>query len=190
MINLAIAARGAALSLALLAGVTARARTQGVPLISLEVTGGAGPHTLRTSHQYYNEGNANLLRVATTVRLWTPAMIAPVLSLDYHADCIYACGEKLSCRVAPNGGCFESFASPDGPAVALGVAATWQRAVTGTLAAGRGWFPHRAAYLDANVALAPFSHVGVVVDARHIMMNDDRGDRVWMFPLSFGLRFF
>jgi hypothetical protein len=156
----------------------------------MQLTGGAGRHTLRTNHQYYFDGTADLLRAAATVRLWTSATVAPVATIEYNTGCPFACGEQLSCRRAPNGGCFEPFESPEGPAVSLGASATWQRVVIGTLSAGRGWYPNRAAYVDANVALAPFSHVGVVIDGRHIVMSDIRGDRVWLFPLSFGLQFF
>jgi hypothetical protein len=181
--------RSLTISLAILSLGAPAAAAQGVPLLSVEMTGGTGRHTLRTDHLYYEDAKADLLRAGATVRLWTPTSVAPVLSVDYSSNCLYACGHKAVCRLAPDGGCFEWLDGPSGTSVALGGSGTWRR-INGTMSVGRGWYPERATYIDGSIALAAFSHVGVVADARRIVTTDDRGDPVWMFPISLGLRFF
>lgn len=177
-------------SLCLLVLGAAAAPGQSVPVLSFDFTGGSARHTDRTDHAYYKGSRATLLRGAATVRLWNAGPIRPVLTYEHDTGCWFdiGCGDDLVCYIAPDRTCYQDFADPKGDALALGVSGNYHDQITGTVSAGTAWYINSAKYLDVNVALSTFSHVAVVADARHIVTRDERGDRVWLFPISFGLR--
>jgi len=165
-------------------------RAQDVPSVSVEFTGGSAKHTDRTNHTYYKSSGATFLRLAGTVRLWKPGPIAPVLTYEYATGCGFGwgCGDDAVCYLAPDNSCYEDIDDPKGNALGLGVSGNYRGHLIGTVAVGKAWYLKNAKYVDANVALSVFSHLALVVDARRIMTTDVHGDRVWLLPVSFGLR--
>lgn len=171
---------------------SSRLGAQGVPPVSLELTGGSGSHTLHTAHLYYREDPTALARVSAALRLGRSGAVRPVLMLDYSPGCSFGwgCGEKADCPIAPDGSCREWFSDPNGNAVGLGLAAAWLPGVIATVGAGVTHYSRTShgRYVDANVSVSPFPHVALVGDARRITALDWKGDRVWFAPLSLGVR--
>ena len=163
---------------------------QEVPALSVELTGGAARHTGRTIHVYYKDGDATFIRVGGTLRLWKPAMVTPVLTYEYSTGCGlgWGCGDAAVCYFAPDRSCLQDFADPKGNAISLGVSGNYRGYVIGTVSAGTASYFKPAKFIDANVGLQIASHVAIVTDARHIVTTDERGDHVWLFPISFGVR--
>jgi hypothetical protein len=162
---------------------------QEVPAASFELIGGSGTHTGHASHVYYRDDRTNFFQFGGTVRLWKSAPVAPVLSYEYGFDvCPFGCGEDAVCVIAPDMSCMQFFDEPHGSALSVGVSSEYRGRVLGTLSIGAARYTKPATFLDANVGLSIFSHLAVVGDARHIVTKNNRGDRVWLFPLSAGLR--
>jgi hypothetical protein len=163
---------------------------QEVPALSMELTGGSARHTDRTAHVYYKDAHATFIRVGGTVRLWKPSAVAPVLTYEYSTGCGlgWGCGDDAVCYFAPDKSCLQDFDDPKGNAISLGVSGNYRGYASGTVSAGTAWYFKPAKFLDANVGLQIASHLAIVMDARHIVTTDERGDRVWLFPISFGLR--
>ena len=163
---------------------------QSVPLVSVEVTGGRGSHTLQTRHIYYLDENAHIWRLGTTVRLGPPGRIRPIASFERTTGCGmgWGCGHNLVCYTAPDGSCKEIFGEPEGFAFGAGIAGAFSRFVTAGLTAGAGFYRQRAVIAAGNVSLRVVPHLAIVLDARTIFSTNSRGDRTWFFPLSLGLR--
>ncbi len=112
------------------------------------------------------------------------------MTYEYSTGCGlgWGCGDDAVCHPAPDRSCLQEFGDPKGNALSLGVSGDWRGYIIGTASAGTAWYFKRAKFIDANVGLQIGSHVAFVVDARHIVTTDERGDRVWLFPISLGLR--
>jgi hypothetical protein len=169
--------------------IPSASRAQSVPLIAVDFTAGdGGPATLQTTHTYYGLGRPNLLRAAATLRVGTSGSIRPVITAEYSASCPLACGDKAVCVIAPIGGCSQHLADLEGAAVAAGIAGRVGGLLLVQATGGVAEYWDRARYLDFTAVFSPVSHFAVVADIRHIAGHDARGDNVWYFPRSFGVR--
>lgn len=181
-----------ALLLCALAVATTRSGAQGVPPLSIELTGGSGAHTMHTRSVYYRPARATMLRFAATARLGPAGALRPVLTIEHATNCppFFGCGEDAVCYVAPDHSCEQVFEGPSGDAAALGLAGAWSRYFNGGVAAGVAWYARRAVYLDANAALRIVPDVAWTVDARRVFSTNSRGERTWFLPVSMGVRIF
>lgn len=163
---------------------------QGVPLLSVDLTRGAGRHTRQTAHVYYDGGSASFLRTAMTVRLGTSGAVRPVIVIEANSDCAFleVCGEKAVCVVAPNGSCVQSFHEPIGAAAAAGLAGTLGPYLLGAVTLGAARGERQVRYVDGSATLRLAHHLGIVAGLRHMVWTDAHGDRTWFTPISVGLR--
>jgi len=163
---------------------------QGVPLVSAEVTGGDGAHTLHTPGIYFQSQNARLWRAAATVRLGSSGKLRPILSVERSNGCGlgWGCGERADCPLDPDGHCEQWFVDPLGYAIGGGVAAAPNRYLAASISTGPGFFQQRSWYFSGTVSLRVVPHVALVSDARYILSTDGRGGRTWFSPISFGLK--
>jgi hypothetical protein len=163
---------------------------QGVPLLSVDLTRGAGRHTLQTPHLYYFDGSASFLRTAITVRLGTAGAVRPVISIEANSDCAFleVCGDKLSCALAPDNSCFQNFHQPIGAAAGAGLAGALGPYLLGAVTVGAARGERHVRYVDGSATLRLAHHLGIVAGLRHMVWTDAHGDRTWFTPISVGLR--
>jgi len=163
---------------------------QGVPALSVDLTRGEGRHTLQTPHLYYFGGTASFVRTAMTFRVGTAGAVRPVIVIEANSDCAFlsVCGDKASCRIAPNNGCFQDFHQPIGSAAAVGLAGALGPSLLGAVTVGGARGERHVRYVDGSATLRLGFHLGIVVGLRHMVWTDAHGDRTWFTPISVGLR--
>ena len=163
---------------------------QGIPSLSVDLTRGAGRHTLQTPHLYYSEGSASFLRTAMTVRVGTAGAVRPVIVIEANDDCAFlsVCGDKLICTLAPDNSCFQNFHQPIGSAAAVGLAGALGPSLLGAFTVGGARGERHVRYVDGSATLRLGFHLGIVVGLRHMVWTDAHGDRTWFTPISVGLR--
>jgi hypothetical protein len=173
---------------ALVLAIPLAARAQSVPLFAVDVTAGGGRGTLQTTHTYYGLKRPDFLRAAATLRLGTAGPIRPILVAEYNSSCPFACGDFAVCYIAPVGSCSQHLPDLQGAGIGAGAAAgfggMWLVQATGGIV---GYWDH-AKYLDATLAFSPIAHFALVGSIRHVVGRDARGDDIWFFPRSFGIR--
>lgn len=182
--------RRLALGLTILALVPAITRSQTVPGVAVDLTGGLGSHTMRTPVIYYSDGLAGFVRFAATFRLGPPGWLRPILAVERSPGCGFGwrCAGSKNCLFAPNSHVYCDFPTPIGNAIGVGLAWSTRGAAGASVSAGQAWYAHRARYVAAGIALPVSAHIAVVGDSRYIATKDDFGDRAWMLPFSIGLR--
>ena len=178
------------LAIVFIALAASAAGAQSVPLVSVDLAAGSARTTASTPQTYYSHEKPSFVRGAVALRLGTAAHLRPIVTLEASSQCPpgIGCGHAAVCAIAPNGRCEEWFPDLEGVAASLGVARTLGGRGLVELSGGVASYLKPAKYLDANIAYRVLGHVSLVADARYLVGQDLHGDRVWLFPISYGLR--
>jgi hypothetical protein len=174
--------------LILLAGA-ATAGAQTIPLVSVEFTGGNGPHTSETASVRYSSEFASMTRFGASFRLGRAGLARPVVVLE-HQDAIETFYAGDTGCILVRAQCEKRFKSPSGNAVGLSMRAVARPWLTAGVGAGIGFFERRTAYVAYDLFARVLPHVGVVGDIRGFLWKSADGQSVYFAPHSIGIRIY
>ena len=160
------------------------ARAQTVPLISGEVTIGAGSTSSHGGNTWFRTASSTSLSTELAIRIGGVGRTRVVAVLGYSPDA-FPTDHATDCPLAPNGTCKGYFPNTHGPEIGVGLRQVLgQNSLIG-VNVGIASYASQARFAEFEASWRIASHFGLVGKFRYLDMPFE-GDRVWFAPITAG----
>ena len=165
---------------------TSDANAQTVPLLSGDLTAGAGSTTEHVGNTWFRTSSSSMTSADLAVRIGGAGQLRPVVVAGYSFNA-FGADQTSDCPLAPGGGCKVYFPRTFGPSIGVGLRdAISERFLLG-VTAGIASFTNQARFAEVAASWRLITHLAVVGKFRYFDMPYV-GQHVWFAPITVGAR--